>query len=246
MQPIEYDLMYELEERLWWYRGMQAITRALLERFYARGGGLRILDAGCGTGGAMKFLADYGTVMGVDLAPYALRLAAKRGPRALACASLAALPLAAEQFDLVTSFDVLVSLDKAAERSALGELARALRPGGRLVVRVAAYDWLRGAHDRAWRVQHRYTAPDLRGRLERAGLRVEVMSYANMWLFPLAAAKRLSEHLLPPKETSELTISFGATEGLFRAILASEAGLVARGLLPFGLSLVAVARKAGK
>lgn len=245
MQPIEYDLMYQLEERLWWYRGMQAISRAVLERHYARGGGLRILDAGCGTGGALKWLADYGRVTGVDLAPYALGLAAKRGPARLACASLAALPLPSEAFDLVTSFDVIVSMPAEAEREALRELGRVLRPGGRLMVRVAAYDWLRGAHDRAWKVQHRYTAGDLRGRLERAGLAVELVSYANMWLFPLAAAKRLSEHLFPPSEKSELTVSFGAADPVFGAILASEAPLTARGWLPFGLSVVAVARKLG-
>ena len=50
MRLSEYELMYQLEDRLWWYRGMRAITTAMLDRYYPRPGRLRILDAGCGTG----------------------------------------------------------------------------------------------------------------------------------------------------------------------------------------------------
>jgi len=111
-------------------------------------------------------------------------------------------------------------------------------------VRVAAYNWLRGAHDRACRIQHRYTARGLRRRLEDIGLTMETLSYANMWLFPLAVAKRLAERLLPPVDRTELALDYGVADGIFGAVLASEAPLVARGWLPLGLSLLAVARKA--
>jgi SAM-dependent methyltransferase len=180
---------------------------------------------------------------GVDLAPAALRLAARRASGRLAQATVTELPYAAGTFDVVTSFDVLVMLDPAAEAAALGEMARVLRPGGRLLLRVAAGDWLRGAHDRAWRVRHRYGAGELRAKLARAGLRAELVSHANMWLFPVAAAKRLSERLRPGDERSELFVNFGRLDGLLRRVLASEAPLLARWRLPLGLSLVAVARK---
>jgi hypothetical protein len=143
----------------------------------------------------------------------------------------------------VTSFDVLTALTAPTERAALAEMVRVLAPGGRLMVRVAAYDWLRGAHDRACRIQHRYTASELRRALEQVGLSVEVLGYANMWLFPLAALKRLAERLGPPTDRTELMANFGLADRLFGAILASEGPLAARGWLPFGLSLMAVGRK---
>ena len=228
---------------MWWYRGMRAITRALLRRHYRPGQGLRILDAGCGTGASATLLAEYGAVTGIDLEPLALRLAATRGHHRLAEASTAALPLAAASFDLVTSFDVLVLLDEAAERQALAELVRVLRPGGRLLVRVAAMDWLRGAHDRVWHVVRRYSAGQLRAGLAAAGLAVERLSYANTWLFPAAVVKRLAEPLAPPLARSDLDYELGPLDGVFGAILSSEAGLVAGPGLPFGLSLFALARK---
>lgn len=245
MKLTEYETMFRVEDTLWWYRGMQAIARALIERTYPRGAGLRILDAGCGTGAAMSYLADYGAVTGLDFAPLAVRLARRRAHTRLVCGSVLELPFASESFDLVTSFDVLPMLDARTGRDvvALTEMARLLKVGGRLLVRVAAYDWLRGAHDRLWDVQHRYELAEMRARLEQAGLTVEHGTYANMWLFPLAALKRLSEPLFPDQEQSDIALSVGPFNGALAAILASEAPLAARRSLPFGLSLVMVARK---
>jgi SAM-dependent methyltransferase len=243
MRLSEYDLMFRIEEHLWWYRGMQAITQTILDRYYPRPGQLRILDAGCGTGGALPFLARYGTVTAVDLVPHALRLAARRGPSRLACASVAALPLPAASFDLVTSFDVLAMLPREEEPAALAEMVRVLAPGGRAFVRAAAHDWLRGAHDRVWHVAHRYAPGELRALLAQAGLCVEYLSYANMWLFPVAALKRLAEHIWPPFNQSDLAIEYGRLDRLLGAVLASEARWLGRRRLPFGLSLIALARK---
>lgn len=243
MNLAEYELMYRLEDRLWWYRGMRHITATLLARHYPRGAGLRLLDAGCGTGATARQLAAYGCVTGIDVEPYALRLARQRGHPRLAASSVAALPFAAGSFDVVTCLDVLVMLDEAAEAEALSELARVLVPGGRLLVRVAANDWLRGAHDRAWQVVRRYSPARLAAGLTEAGLRVERLSHANLWLFPLAVAKRLAERFTSPRSTSDLAYPFGPFDHLFGALLSSEARLIAGPGLAFGLSLIALARK---
>ena len=71
MNLEEYQIMHQVEDTLWWYKGMEIISRAVLEKNYSRGGKLKILDAGCGTGGVMKYLADYGNVTGLDISSYA-------------------------------------------------------------------------------------------------------------------------------------------------------------------------------
>ena len=60
-----------------------------------------------------------------------------------------------------------------------------------------------------------------------------------------AVVKRLGERLVPTREGSDLTYAFGPLDGVFGAILSSEAPLVAGPGLPFGLSLFALARKPG-
>ncbi len=245
MNLEEYAVMYQVEDNHWWYRGMARITRALLDRRYARGASLRILDAGCGTGAVMtSYLADYGQVTGFDFAAAALHFCQKRGAQRLARASIVELPFSDASFDLAVSFDVLCEQAVRDDGVALRDLYRVLAPGGRLVLRLPAYDWLRGQHDRAVHIRHRYTRRELATRLQAAGFEVEQLSYANMFLFPVAVAKRLGERLWPPKTSgSDLTLGVGSLNGVLQAILSAEAPLIARVGLPFGLTAVAVARR---
>jgi SAM-dependent methyltransferase len=244
VNPGEYAIMYRVEDSHWWYLGMARITRAVLERWYQPGAGLRILDAGCGTGAVMRLLADYGEVTGFDFAAEALTFCRARGVGRLARASIMQLPFPDGRFDLVTSFDVLCERAVPDDGAALREIARVLAPGGRLVLRLPAYDWLRGQHDRAVHIRHRYTARELADRLSAAGLVVDHVSYANTVLFPVAAAKRWLERVIPPRDgTSDLTLGVGPFNGLLRRILGAEARWVARSGLPFGLTVVAVGRR---
>lgn len=247
MNREEYEVMYTVEDTHWWYRGMEAITRAVLDRSVGRDGNLCILDAGCGTGAAMGYLADYGRVTGFDFAAEALRFCQLRQRQRLTRASVMALPYADDSFDLITSFDVLC--ERAVDDElALSEFARVLAPAtGRLLLRLPAYNWLRGKHDEAVYVQHRYTAGELREKLARAGFEVTHLSYANMFLFPAAVLKRASERWLSNRQRgSDLTLDLGPLNAPMRWVLSLEAPLAARASLPFGLTVLALAHKRGQ
>jgi SAM-dependent methyltransferase len=245
LDPREYELIYRVEAHHWWYRAMASITRAMLDRWYSKSSQLRILDAGCGTGSAMStFLADYGRVTGVDIHPLALSYCRKRGLSRIARASVLDLPFASAQFDVVTSFDVLYEKAVANDLAALQEFARVLTPGGRVFLRLPAYDWLRGQHDKTVHTNKRYTAKEVVRLLVESGLLVEHISFANMFLFPIALLKRWSEKIIPIADGhSDLNLNLGLINKIFEIILSGEATLVARNSLPFGLSVVAVGRK---
>ncbi len=238
--------MYRVETTYWWYGGMESITRALLERWYRRGQGLDILDAGCGTGAAMTtYLADYGPVTGFDLSADAVHFCRLRQAERLARASAVQLPFASASFDLVTSFDVLYERGVSSDAQALREICRVLRPGGRCLLRLPAYDWLRSQHDEAVHTARRYTAPQVQRMLCAASFTVERISYANTFLFPLALVVRIIRRLWPGRDgRSDLDSDPGMLNGVLRSVLASEAPLIAHRGLPFGLSVVVVGRKA--
>ncbi len=235
--------MYRAEDTHWWYRGMEAITRQVIERHYPRGGALRILDAGCGTGAAMGYLADYGTVTGIDYSDVALGYCRLRKRERLAQGSVMSLPYPDAQFDLVTSFDVICQFGVTDDDLALREFARVLVPDGRLLLRLPGAKWLRGQHDVAADVEWRYNKPELKLKLPANGFVVEHISYANMLLFPIAAAKRLSERFFPLQHGSDLTVGTGVFNRPLSAVLALEAPLIARIGVPYGLTIVALARK---
>lgn len=242
MDLAEYERMYEAEERQWWYAGMRRISQALLREALPDSGNF-VLDAGCGTGNNLVHLAAHGRAVGVDLSSEALRFCRTRGVTVIQ-GSVLSLPVRDGVFDCVTSFDVLYHRWVSDDRAAVRELARVLRPGGHLLVRVPALHMLWGAHDEAVHSRHRYTREEVRRLFEEAGLDVLRATYANTILFPLLAARRALDRLLS-RHGSDVGFLPEPLERLFGGFLRAEAWWVRRGLsLPIGASVFALGRKA--
>lgn len=237
---------YALEDNFWWFEGMRRIGRAFLDPIYPPGGQLDILDVGCGTGANLhRLLSRYGRPVGLDFAREAVRFVRSRGSSDVVQASADAIPFADASFDLVTAFGVICQLGVRSDLAVLDECYRVLRPGGRVLVRVPAYELLRAQHDRLGETRHRYRRGELRGVMARTGFVVEKCTHANMLLFPPAAAKRLSERVRPPRDpqASDLRPLPVPVNAACRCLLSFEARLIGRFDLPYGLSVMALGRK---
>lgn len=237
MEPGEYHTLAQVEDQHWWYAGMRAMAQAWLPPLPTSA---RILEAGCGVGGGLKWLAAAGTVTGVDMHPLAVRYARTHSPN-VAQASILNLPFTGPSFHLVTCFDVLYHAGVADDTAALRELARVLVPGGWLLVRVPAHNHLRGAHDTQVHTRHRYTAPEIRTKLMRAGLRPHRVSYANTLLLPLAVMRRWLS--AGHAAQSDVVLPAPWLNTLLTQVLRLEARWLAHFNLPVGLSVMALARK---
>jgi SAM-dependent methyltransferase len=242
MEPAEYDRIAKLEEQHWWYLGMRSIARAWLEGLARRHAGhpWQILDAGCGTGGGLRWLSEFGRVRGIDLNFSATRYA-RRGSHEVAQASVQALPFINGCFDLVTSFEVLYHLAVTDDQGALAEVVRVLMPGGWFLVRVPAYDWLRGSHDRQVHTRHRYGRTELREKLTKAGLTVERLSGAGLSILSPAILVRLLQGTR--SVSSDVTLPSPGVNRLLLALMNVESAWLRHWPLPGGLSLMALARK---
>lgn len=236
----EYQRMYHLEETHWWYKGMRRTSIAFLGPPLGNQP-RRVLDAGCGTGAGLDFLAPHGLAYGVDLAQEGIDLCLLRGQGRLARASVTALPFVEASFDLVTSFDVLYHQAVEDDLLALREFHRVLKAGGLLLVRVPAFDFLRGRHDLAVHTRHRYRSRELRAKLQRAGFCLGRVSYVNCLLFPLALVRRALED--KAQGASDIRPTQRFLNAILLQVLTAEAVWLKRRSLPFGLSLMALARK---
>jgi SAM-dependent methyltransferase len=227
----------------WWYRGRRRIVRAELERLDLPEGA-RLLDVGCASGQMLDLLSEFGSATGVDPDEESIELARLHGHEVLA-AGLPALPFADGTFAACTCLDVLEHLPDDA--AALTELARVTRPSGALLVTVPAYEALWSAHDDANEHLRRYRAGTLKPLAQRAGWRVERMTYFNTLLLPAAAAVRLAErfrHRPRAREVSDLHLSPPGLNGALELPLRIEAALLrSGGRLPAGLSLLALLRR---
>jgi SAM-dependent methyltransferase len=241
MKPTAFDLHARAEDHHWWFAGMRATARQLLDDGSAWGA---VLDAGCGTGGWLASLADVcAPGVALDLQSYALATARRRGLTQLVQGSVTSLPFRDGCFDLVTSLDVVYHQDVGSDQMALDEFYRVLRPGGRLLLQVPAYDWLRSRHDLEVFTRERYSAPVVRRMLETSGFTVARLTHANGVLLPAAVAWRLTERWLPPGPARDLLIPSPPLNRLGLTALALERRWLARVDLPIGLSLMALARR---
>jgi SAM-dependent methyltransferase len=245
MKPAEFAIMQHAENTYWWYQGMAAISRSILERINPHRSVLNILDGGCGAGMAKQtYLAEHGCVTGVDYSAVALSWSAQRSRENLAQASVTALPFKTGHFDLISSFDVLSDAGVSDDRTALAEFYRVLQTGGRIFLRLPAFEWLSGVHDREVATQRRYTAQQVTAMLQEAGFSVEYATYVNFFLFPWIAAKRWAERLLPGRQSgSDLKISLGWLDNLFLLVLLFEAWLVKFMRFPWGVTVLVIGRK---
>jgi len=225
-----------------WFRGFRRFIEPLVAQAGTRP--LDILDCGCGTGNNLIMLRRYGRAYGIDLTWSGLQYARARGDGLVARATVARLPIPDARFDLVTSFDVLYSLEDEIERQAIAEMFRVLRPHGRAIVNVAALDALRGNHSVLANEVRRYSRPDLKRRLEAAGFRVTHSTYTNFSILPLVAAIRLKQRLSGHEESQEeISIPPAPINAMLSGLLAVEGALLRVVNMPLGSSLIAVAEK---
>lgn len=247
MNPAEFATLVEAEKTLWWFRGMRKILFRLLDPLAEGREVRRALEAGCGTGHFARMVEGrYGwPVFPTDISAEGLDYARRAGVPRLARADIASLPYAAEAFDVVLSLDVLVHFQRGAEGPALAEFARVLKPGGLLVLRVAALDILRSRHSEFAHERQRFS----RRRLERAvsqhGFRTLRCTYANALLMPVALARfRIWEPLLrKPPQSGTAPVAPWLDRMLYLALAAESAWIGAGMNFAAGQSLILIAVK---
>jgi SAM-dependent methyltransferase len=235
--------IHEVEEWHWWYRGRRRIISSVVRRLELPPGA-EILDAGCGSGRNMVDLARYGPVTGLEIADASITWARNRGIGEIVKGSITEAPFPDDRFDFAVCLDVLEHIDE--ELAALRELRRILRPGGRLLVTVPAYQSLWSEHDVINHHKRRYTRASLASVATAAGWVTAWTTYFNGTLLPAAAMHRRLSMLRRSVDepVSDLELTPRRLNGLLALPLTAEAWAIGHGWrLPAGLSLMAVLRK---
>lgn len=240
------ELTYRAEQSHFWFRGFRQYMRPALARVTA-GGAAKILDCGCGTGSNLEMLRPYGSAVGFDLTRIGTGFAKAHGHR-VAQASIGEIPFRSATFDLATSFDVFQVLPDAVERAAIAEMARVVKPGGWILLHVAALQALHGKHSVLSEEQRRYTPSSLRRLVEGAGLRIERLTFDHLTLLPLLLPVRAWHRLTATDGVvaageSEITVPIPPVNALLTAVVSLEALALRFVDMPIGSSLMCLARK---
>jgi SAM-dependent methyltransferase len=250
MDLDEYRKLAEFEDRMWYMRALHRHAhRSLLPGGFDTPAD--VLDAGCGTGGLILRLREFAPAWrwtGIDFSAVACALARERlGPTTrMHEASITDLPFADDSFDHLVSVDVICQVGYREEAArAAREFFRVLRPGGMVVINVPAYGWMWSYHDDTCQTRYRYERREVVALLKDAGFEPLASTHWNCLPFPLLLAKR---KLFPsPRGASDVQVFPPAIERAFDAVMTLERMWLSTGLrLPWGSSVLAVARKPGR
>jgi SAM-dependent methyltransferase len=242
MERDVYRRLSEIEDTHWWFAARRSVLGALLDRLAGARRDLRILEAGCGTGGNLKMLERYGRVSAFEPDAEARAIAEGKSGLSVSAGTLPeGIPFARDAFDIVVALDVMEHVEK--DQAGLAALGKELAPGGRLIITVPAHGWMWSRHDEVHHHFRRYSYDELKTKLEKAGLRPITMTYFNSILFPLIAMVRLVGKALGRQGAGDDHLPSPLLNRILKVLFSSEGRLIGRVRLPVGVSLLAVAER---
>ncbi len=238
MDRAVYDRMEEAEAEHWWFVGRRAVLQGLIRRHCPLPEDARILEAGCGTGGNLEMLSEYGRLEAFEYDADARIAASAKGGIEVAPGALPdGVDLRDDAYDLIALFDVLEHIEQ--DVPTLETLGRKLAPGGRLLISVPAMPWLWSHHDVAHHHFRRYTRGSLKDAVQAAGLRATSLGHFNTLLFPAAFAQRMVQKITGSTAPAD-ALPAPWLNATLAAVFRAERHFVGALPMPFGLSLYAV------
>ena len=244
MDIAEYRRMAQVEQTHWWYQA----TRRLLRQFIVselreveQSTPRRFLDAGCGTGATGAWLADFGSVIALDTEVEALNLYCQAHPEAqLIHGDISAIDLSDDFVDAALCVTVLYHGEVTDPGAAVRELARVVKPGGLVCLMEPGVRSLRRSHDQVTHAARRFSRRELETLAANAGLDIIRSTGAYSFLVPPAWLKSRVER---NTTSSDLDSNTSGLFGLLGLLARFERRILRVVSLPFGLSVIVVARK---
>ncbi|GAB3166341.1 class I SAM-dependent methyltransferase [Telluribacter humicola] len=246
---LEYQRMYDVERRLWWYQSLHGrVLRQIRRQFGPNNRSIRILDAACGTGGLLSYLREQGYphLTGFDYSRHAIDFSQERGLD-VSFGDLRRVDdfRPSEHYDVITCNDALYFLTDEEITNALTSIRKRLLPGGLLLVNIHAFEAFAGTHDVAVGSSRRFQHADFERYAGQAGLTIQRHTY---WPFalsvPILAVRQWQQYQLRQGRVniqevdSDVSYPGDLINGLLRGIMKLEE--TALSSAPFGSSLFLV------
>lgn len=237
--------LFTLEDQNFWFTSRNHLIVWAIKKCFPQARNL--LEIGCGTGyvlsGIQKNYPDL-TLNGSEIFLNGLGCASQRLHNVeLFQMDARNIPFDSE-FDIIGAFDVIEHIIE--DELVLSEIFRSLKHNGGLLITVPQHPFLWSSTDDLACHVRRYTAEELKAKVERAGFKVERITSFVSLLFPLLFISRLRNKMQKgePDPFGELKINPILNKSL-KGVLSLERYFIKAGTsFPFGGSLLLVGRKA--
>lgn len=242
MKKYLYEDLFSLEGKHWWHIAKRRAVRKLIKK-YNHLENPKILDIGCGTGKNMDELQKLGTVYGLDRSSKALKFCRKRGLKLLTKGTAEKTNLETNSFDIITILDVLEHTD---DQETLIEMRRILKKDGIIILTVPAFPWLWSKWDEVLHHKRRYTVNTLKEILVANNFHPVKMTYLYSFLIlPLLIIRKIKQNISKDFYESDFKLSNPLFNFLLNNLSKFEFLLAENFYIPFGTSILVVAKKNG-
>ena len=184
----------------------------------------------------MHLLRPHGTTVGFNLSEAGPARAHATGLTVLR-GDVTRIPLASASFDVATSFDVMQC--RRGRVAAVREMARIVRPGGVVVLTLAALDVFAAITRKCGRSSPLHAGNCASASVESAGLRPERVSFLFASLFPLMASIRLIQRVTRrfgrTRADTDISVPVEPINLLLTTLVSAEAALIRHVPMPMGV-----------
>lgn len=242
MKKYLYHDLYLLEDEHWWHISKRRAVHKLIEKYNTKENP-KILDIGCGTGKNIEELQKLGDVYGLDSSTDALSFCRKRGLKKLILGTAEKTHLKNNSFDIITLLDVL---EHTNDIKVLPEMRRILKKNGVIILTVPAFPWLWSKWDDVLHHKRRYTIETLKKMLIANNFYPIKMTYLYSFLvLPTLIIRKIKQKLSKDFYSSDFKLSTSLLNFLLNNLSKLEFFLVEKLYIPFGTSILVVAKKNG-
>lgn len=237
MESFVYEDIKNHERNHWWFKARRKIINASLKELNLPKN-IEILEVGCGTGGNLDMLSNFGNINAMEMEEYAVNYAKIKYPNTKKGSLPYNIPFE-KKFDLICMFDVLEHIEE--DEKSMEVLKKHLKHNGHIIITVPAYQWLYGTHDKFLHHKRRYSINNLKKVLKNYSIIKK--TYFNTLLFPLVLLSRLIDKLPFNKDKS---IGYGIPNkflnNLLYIIFKLEKFFINKIYLPFGSSIMIIVK----
>ncbi len=243
--PEYFEQLASLEAGNFWFQSRNTLILLLLKKHVPAPGSF--LEIGCGTGFVLSGIASafpYAALAGAEIYSNGLKYAAHRVPGAQFMQMDARNILFESHFDALGAFDVLEHIQE--DSIVLGQIYRALKPGGTLFLTVPQHPNLWSRQDEMACHICRYTAEQLKHKVLSAGFDIaDVGSFVSLLLPLMWLSRRFGKTGKEGHQDPMAELRIGRIANIIlSAIMSIELLLTRTGIrFPVGGSLFLVAQK---
>ncbi|MDZ7934426.1 MAG: class I SAM-dependent methyltransferase [Emticicia sp.] len=191
-------MMFEAEEKLWWYKILHEKVLKEIQNKFQENRQIKILDAGCGTGGLMNFLImnGYQNIQGFDYSEDAVSFCKERSLN-VQQTDITNFENVFEKeiFDVIVNDDVVYQFDNSTITNIFRTFQSILKSNGVIITNNNAFNIFYGTHDIAVGGKQRFKLSDFEKNFSTLQLKITYYSYWSFILSPLILLVRLSQQI---------------------------------------------------